>query len=432
MDLIKLLNISDIMDLLSGNYMEILSKYFTIIAIPIFIAAMINCFFGHRIFKILVGLAGLFIGALLGAGIYIGITVMLRKSMPGIAMIAFTSVMGAIVLGFLSFKLYKAGAFCMGFITGMTLGIVIMKLIGKDEYVIAGVIGGLLMGLLAIDLYKHVVIILTSVNGGLVGAACLAVILNNDDPVFILKLGAGFCAAGIIFQYVTLLLHKRKKADNDEQEDEKVNAAEDEKSEKHDAEKKKETKKQSSKKEIKKTNTKKKIKKSAKNKKSSDKSDFFLVEIISYAAQKVKDFIMNRVSSDGLDREDEYESMDYEEEDYGEEEYEEKDYEEENAQEEDIVKSEENKKKISMEYENSRHSIENKNVIIMENEISSNNWQGNENMVRYNEAEDISIPEFNFDEISKGLEKELNHRIKEDEEEELTKMIIKETIKNID
>lgn len=408
MDLLKILNISDIMTAMSGKYMEILLKYLTVLAVPILIIALVNCFLGHKVFKILVGIAGIFIGALVGSGISIGISMFSSKQMPSVMVIVIAGILGAFVLGFLSFKLYKAGAFVMGFITGVILGILVMKLMNKDEYIIAGVIGGLLMGLLAIDLYRHVVTLLTSINGGIVAAACLAIILRKDDPTFVLKFGIILAVAGIIVQYI-LLFMKKKNASEEEEDEEEQELIREKKSKRHSLEKKA-SRKQSKKKIENKRKSAKSTKKNRSDKKKYDyQSEFFLVEIFSNIAQVVKDFVMKRVGEDKEEEEEEF-------------------YEEDRKEESRIEEEIEEAIPIRKDQIYSSKQVT-PHVIIKESESPILKEEIREHA---EQVEEVNIPVFDLEDISQKLEEELEHSLEAEKDKELEDLIIKEAYRNMD
>ncbi|WP_099467642.1 ABC-2 transporter permease [Konateibacter massiliensis] len=414
MDLLKILDGPDLWNLLSGNFMEVLSKYLMAAAIPVLIIALINCFFGHKAFRILVGIAGIILGGGIGVGAVTGISLFMSSKMPSVGMMIISAIVGAVVIGFASFKLYKAGAFFMGFVTGVILGVVAMKMINQDEYVIAGVIGGLLMGLLAIDLYRHVVILLTAINGGIVSAACLSVLLSQDDPSFILKVGIFFSVAGVIAQYIQLYMARKNAAEEDEEEEDEYEEDRREKKKKR-AANKKESKKDSQKKKEKisakqrKNSKKKSDKKKYDKKKYNYEDDFFLVAIFTSIAQQVKDFIVEKT---GMAEYDEYDE-------------EEGDYDEEREDEEE----EDYENEID---EKTEKQVRKPDYIIREEEelpkVSSVPKIVPEVRQR---AEEITVPVFDLDDIGHKLEEKLEHSIEEEKDKELEDLIIKEAYRNL-
>lgn len=427
MELLKIFDLSDITNILSGQYMEVLSKYLLPAAIPILIIALVNCFLGHKVFKILIGMAGVIIGGLLGVGIVSGIYTLSFNKLPSAGVMMLAAGIGAVIIGFFSYKLYKGGAFCMGFITGVILGIAIMKWMNKDEYIIAGVIGGLLMGLLAIDLYRHVVILLTGTNGGFVSAACLAIILKKEDPLFILKIGIVLSLVGIIVQYI-LLYVSRKNAEDDEEEE--VNIKEERQNSK-----KKETKIE--KKEDKKITKKRKDKRNASKhkKKQQEKkgydyeAEFFLIEIISTIAQKIKDFVVDKFDLE--EDEDAFEEQEYEDEDEIEEELDEEDLEEVDDKKEDV--------KEYAELKNYQLRKDKLDKSVLNNTTSYSQIQKEDFIIEdiLDKHQSVEIPNeeeedvFDLEDLTQKLEEELNHSLEIEKDKELEDLIIKEAYKNL-
>lgn len=412
MELLKIFDLSDITNILSGQYMDVLSKYLLPAAIPMLIIALVNCFLGHKVFKVLIGMAGLLVGGILGGGIVIGFFTLTSNKMPSVFAIVIACTIGAVLLGISSYKLYKGGAFCMGFITGMILGIAIMKWMNQDEYLIAGVIGGLLMGLLAIDLYRHVVILLTSTNGGFVSAACLAILLKKEDPLFILKVGIALSLVGIIVQYILLYASRKNAEDNEEEE---VNIKEEKRNQKNKETKieKKENKKLSGNKKKKEKRNKQKSKKKKQEKRKYDyEAEFFLVEIISSVAQKIKDFVVDKFGLEEDEEEDLY------------------DDELENANDNDDlnwsgieeIELEDLEKEDTFTLNNSRYKqIEEDDSMIEEI---------NKHQLEIANEEEETI--FDLEDLSHKLEEELEHSLEADKEKELEDLIIKEAYKNLD
>ncbi len=434
MDMIKMFDMSKIVSLLSGNYSEVFSKYFIAAAIPILIIAMLNCFLGHKIFKVFVGISGIIIGAGAGTGICIGINMFMKKGMPGFGLIGISMILGALVLGLASFKFYQAGAFGMGLVSGMILGVVIMKILNKDEYVIAAVIGGLLMGLLAIDLYKHMVILLTSVNGALISATCIAIITKNENPAYILKLGAGLAIAGIIVQYIVSLFGKKKSNEEEENNIEQKTR----KSEKRLA---KTRGKKSSKhhariadKKSEKRVEKKQSKKATRHKKNNNSSGLFLVDIISNIAQFIKDKIVNYLNAEDVEEDEEVEDEEIEVEDEDEdEEIEDKKIQDKKIQDKKLnvqvkLNIQEDIKIQDKKIENEKLNAQVK-LNMQENLFSNMNIEKD---FERNIIENVNIPIFDIDEIGHKLEEELDNNIKSQEDEELEDLIIKQTIRNIE
>lgn len=468
MDLLKIFDLSDITNILAGEYMTVLSKYLLPAAIPVLIIALINCFLGYKVFKTLVGVVGLLVGAGLGVGIVSGVYTITLNKMPGALIMVIAAIVGAAVIGFSSYKLYKGGAFCMGFVTGMILGVVIMKIMNKDEYIIAGVIGGLLMGLLAIDLYRHVVILLTSINGGFVSAACLAIILSKDDPTFILKFGIALSVIGILVQYILLYMGKKNaKPEGEEDDEEEEEFIPEQKRNKKQIEPKKEKKtnkapaKKAKVKEKRNSQKQKQKKKKQEKKNYNFESDFFLVEIFSNIAQSVKDFVVDKFDLDTIEDDDFDEDEDiFEEDDSIEEDnlFEVDDSNENDDAFTDIESHQKEERKV-YDFDVKKYSLKEK---AKENVIENEKWKETAVKMQTKQPTPVQMPEqriineeeitkqnktlnsiqrapvqtnnesFDLDDIALKLEKELDHSLEVEEDRELEDLIIKELYRNLD
>lgn len=215
MDIFKILELGSEYSQLFGK----ITKYITIAAIPVLIVGIINCFLGYKLFRNMVAVIGaIVISILLSAG-YVAFKAWRGSESSFFIMIAL-AVMGIVIGGFVAYKLYLAGAFCMGFVTGMTGGVIVMRVVDQNSIMIGGVIAGLLMGLLAVDLYKHAIIVMTSINGSMLIAISMAVLLKKADPSFVLKTAIIMAFIGIIVQYILAAVLPDKKPDTDEDDTE--------------------------------------------------------------------------------------------------------------------------------------------------------------------------------------------------------------------
>lgn len=215
MDIFKILELGSEYSQLFGK----ITKYITIAAIPVLIVGIINCFLGYKLFRKMVAIIGaIAISLLLSAG-YAAFKTWRGSESSFFIMIAL-AVIGIVIGGFVAYKLYLAGAFCMGFVTGMTGGAIVMRVADQNSIMIGGVIAGLLMGLLAVDLYKHAIIVMTSINGSMLIAISMAVLLKKADPSFVLKTAIIMAFIGIIVQYILAAVLPDKKTDTDEDDTE--------------------------------------------------------------------------------------------------------------------------------------------------------------------------------------------------------------------
>lgn len=115
---------------------------------------LIACFFGWRIFRLTLTIAGVLIGGALGYTVSEGSVI--------------TALVGALIGGGLLFALFRIGIFIAGALLGAVLGIALGLVIGLEQgglmplAVIIGVVAG---GLIALVLQKLIVIASTAFGG---------------------------------------------------------------------------------------------------------------------------------------------------------------------------------------------------------------------------------------------------------------------------
>lgn len=205
MDINKILELFSFFSTFSTSMLqEELLKILTALALPMLALAIINCFFGYRLFRIIVAISGAMIGAASG--------VMLGLKLQSTSWLIMAVIICVAAGGFAGYKLYMAGAFVMGFFSGMMVGAMAMVVLKKDAVLVVAVLAGLILGLLAVDLYKYVLVALTSINGGMLMGICILILMKKDNPKLMLMFGAVFTIIGMIVQYAYVFKHDRKKA----------------------------------------------------------------------------------------------------------------------------------------------------------------------------------------------------------------------------
>lgn len=166
----------------------------------------IECFFGYRIFRFLTAVIGFVVGAVIGGGLG-----MVSAGQAGA--LGFGLILG-ILGGLLAFKLYKFGVFIICFGAGAVLGGALGLASGDQGMILsfAG-IAGLLLGVLGVILTKPIIIISTSVGGGMGAGSALGMLIQQ--PSMGLILGIVLAVAGILVQFA---LDKKKPAPDGEPE----------------------------------------------------------------------------------------------------------------------------------------------------------------------------------------------------------------------
>ncbi len=174
---------------------------------------LIACFFGWRVFRFTLTVAGVLIGGALGYS-------------AGAGSLVF-AIIGAVIGGLLLYALFRIGIFVAGALLGAVLGIALGLLIGLEQgglMLLAVIIGVVAGGLIALVLQKLVVVASTAFSGAasLVGGLALifptlGLIVTTEDGFtqttfgFIVWLVLG--ALGFLFQFRDSNSMKRIKMD---------------------------------------------------------------------------------------------------------------------------------------------------------------------------------------------------------------------------
>jgi hypothetical protein len=118
----------------------------------------IQCFFGFRIFKIILGLMGFLIGALLAGALGSMI------SQDGLVVLL-TALVGGLIGSMLMVALYVVGVFLMGAFLGGTLGVVLASVAQSDPEPATLLILAVIGGVLAVIFQKFMIIVSTGFGG---------------------------------------------------------------------------------------------------------------------------------------------------------------------------------------------------------------------------------------------------------------------------
>lgn len=164
------------------------------------VVGLLVCFFGLKLIKVLGALIGFLLGASLGAigGLMAGLT--------GLALVGV--ILGAgIVLGILSWFLYRIGIFLLVFVETMGLGIIL----GGTEtpaVAVAAAVVGLILAILAVRFIEPVVIIVTGLAGGFSAGMNVIDLTGIELPPWAgLAAGIVIAVIGIMVQF---MMHSRK------------------------------------------------------------------------------------------------------------------------------------------------------------------------------------------------------------------------------
>ena len=163
--------------------------------------SLASCFFGYKLMKVWIAVAGFVLGFVLGDVV----CALLKVESFGVFFL-----IGAVVgiaLAIVSFKLYKVGIFLLGGVLG---GGIATLVLGTQEWwhILVAVLIGLAVGALTVLASKPVVILASSISGGLsalrsAGALFTLSTLTGNASTIILWGGAALAVAGVVVQFIT-------------------------------------------------------------------------------------------------------------------------------------------------------------------------------------------------------------------------------------
>ena len=159
---------------------------FSVIGLIICFVGLLQCFLGYKLFRFWCGVVGLLIGtifgfALAGSGI---LSASPAEDIIGILLVILLAITGA----FIAYRAYLVGVFLYAFAVGFFTIFFVVALFVDSIILcaVAGAIAGIGAGVVAVMFRKIVIIISTSVSGGM--TACTGLMLTFQTT----ELGFGF------------------------------------------------------------------------------------------------------------------------------------------------------------------------------------------------------------------------------------------------
>lgn len=162
--------------------------------------AVCTLFWGYKLLKFWVSLAGFVIGAVLGAAA----GVLLEGEMPVIVCAVLAA---GVIFACLAFFFYKVGIFVFVGVTGYGLVTTLLYgwIGGKEIWWIPviGVVAGMIAGILAVKFIRTMVIVFTSINGGATLAFTICPLIGIDSYAVQLITTAVLAIMGLMWQFHT-------------------------------------------------------------------------------------------------------------------------------------------------------------------------------------------------------------------------------------
>ena len=208
------------MDMLSRGFdilqraggMEQISQLMVIVYGVLCVFGLLNCILGYRILRFWMMIFGFIIGA--GAGF--GVTYM--SGVQDKMVIAGAMAGLGIVLAVVSFLIYRAGIFVLGFGIGITLSIYLIHPTSSFSFFLCILIG-VGLGVLAMRYAKGVIIVGTSILGGVLAGLSIAKIAGLAQFPYGVGMAAGIVILGMLIQFAINKDRYDEEDDDDEEED---------------------------------------------------------------------------------------------------------------------------------------------------------------------------------------------------------------------
>ena len=185
--------IFDLINELPSDLSDILELIAMVIVFFNIISGLMYCFFGYKLYRLVILIQGFLFGAVIGA--VIGL---FSQSEMGVLLCAFCiGALGA----FLSWYLFYIGVFLQAFGTGML--IMIVALVGTGDFdssiVSPSIMVGIFMGVLACILIKVAIVFLTSFSGAMTLSSTLGFMMELESSETIVLCVVWF-TMGFFFQ----------------------------------------------------------------------------------------------------------------------------------------------------------------------------------------------------------------------------------------
>lgn len=173
---------------------DMFTQFYTIIFGVLLVLGILNCVFGYRLIRFWMMVGGFFVGAVL-AFICVRSMDIQDKTVWGAAVIV-----TGIIFAVIAFLIYKAGVFLLAAGIGWALSIYFIHPTSSAAF-FACILIGIALGTLAVKYCREVLIVATSLIGGLIAGVSLGRLGGLDEFPYGIGLSAGFALLGMLIQF---------------------------------------------------------------------------------------------------------------------------------------------------------------------------------------------------------------------------------------
>lgn len=176
--------------------MEELSVIATGVFGVLLIFGILNCLLGYRLLRFWMMLGGFGVGA--GIGLFIASTLEVSGRGTYLGIMAVTG----IILGVIAFFSYKVGVFVLGAGIGVSLSVYVLHPTTSFVFFICLLLG-VGLGSLAVKYSREVLIVSTSLMGGVMAGFSLAKLGEMSEFPYGVLMSIGFAVLGMLIQFAT-------------------------------------------------------------------------------------------------------------------------------------------------------------------------------------------------------------------------------------
>ena len=173
---------------------DMFTQFYTIIFGVLLVLGILNCVFGYRLIRFWMMVGGFFVGAVL-AFICVRSMDIQDKTVWGAAVIV-----TGIIFAVIAFLIYKAGVFLLAAGIGWALSIYFIHPTSSAAF-FACILIGIALGTLAVKYCREVLIVATSLIGGLIAGVSLGRLGGLAEFPYGIGLSAGFALLGMLIQF---------------------------------------------------------------------------------------------------------------------------------------------------------------------------------------------------------------------------------------
>ena len=175
----------------------------------VLVFGLVNCILGYRLLRFWMMIFGFLMGA--GAGFF-GVY---EAGASDKTIYVVVMLIAGVVLAVISFAIFKAGIFIIGAGIGLTLTIYVIHPTTSFTFFLC-LLTGVGLGILALRYEREVIIVGTSILGGILSGFATAKLTNMEEIPFGIIFSIGFAMVGMLIQFA---INRLKYEDEDEEEE---------------------------------------------------------------------------------------------------------------------------------------------------------------------------------------------------------------------